>query len=119
MSGPTELLEITTRLEGGRTVVEIAGEIDVYSAARLRERLVELAQAGRYRLIIDMTIVTFMDSSGLGVLVGAMKRARANGGEVCIVGAAEHILQTLRITGLTRVFPIYASVVEALSKVAT
>lgn len=118
MSGPTKLLEIATRLEDGRTVLEIAGEIDVYSAARLRARLVELAQAGRHRLIIDMTSVTFMDSSGLGVLVGAMKRARANSGEVCIVGAAERILQTLRITGLTRVFPIYAGVAEALSKIA-
>jgi len=119
MSVEIGLLEITTTVKEGRTVVEIVGEIDAYTAGPLRKSLVTLSQAGHHKLIIDMTAVAFMDSSGLGVLVGAMKRARNNRGDLCIVGARERILQTLRITGLIRVFPLYASLSEALSLAAS
>ena len=110
-----ESLRITSRHDSGRVVVEIAGEVDAYTGAPLRERLVGLDLAGYHHLVIDMTAVGFMDSSGLGILVGAAKRARVNGGEVTIVGAAERILSVLRITGLTRVFPVFSTVAESLS----
>jgi anti-sigma B factor antagonist len=109
VSVETELLDIATTFHDGRAVVKISGEIDAYSTARLRQQLVGISQAGHHRLIIDMTNVPLMDSSGLGVLVGAMKRARANRGDVCIIGAGDRIVQTLRITGLTQVFPAFGS----------
>jgi len=112
------LLEIKTWRDAGRTVVEVTGEVDAYTAAKLREQLVGLSRGGHHRLVLDMAAVAFMDSSGLGVLVGAAKRARVGGGEVVIAGAADHILSVLRITGLTRVFPIFPTVAEALSAVA-
>jgi anti-sigma B factor antagonist len=65
-------LTLGTRDEGDRTVVEVGGEIDVYTAPKLREQLVDLVNAGRYHLVVDMEKVEFLDSTGLGVLVGGL-----------------------------------------------
>ena len=108
-------LSLSTRPEGERTVVEVAGEIDVYTAPQLREQLVELVDAGRYHLIIDMERVEFLDSTGLGVLVGGLKRVRAHDGSLRLVCTQERILKIFRITGLTKVFPIHDSVTEAVA----
>ncbi|HSK25763.1 MAG TPA: STAS domain-containing protein [Jiangellales bacterium] len=108
-------LSLETRPEGDRTVVEVAGEIDVYTAPQLREQLVELVDAGRYHLIIDMERVEFLDSTGLGVLVGGLKRVRAHDGSLRLVCTQERILKIFRITGLTKVFPIHESVADAVA----
>ena len=99
----------------GRTVVEVSGEIDVYTAPRLRETLISLVDAGNYRLIIDLEGVGFLDSTGLGVLVGGLKRVRAHAGGIDLVCTHGKILRVFRITGLDRVFSIYGSVEEALA----
>lgn len=99
----------------GRTVVEVSGEIDVYTAPRLRETLVSLVDAGSYRLIIDMERVEFLDSTGLGVLVGGLKRVRAHDGGIDLVCTQGRILRIFRITGLNKVFAVYPSVGEALA----
>jgi anti-sigma B factor antagonist len=108
-------LKLETRDENGRTIVKVGGEIDVYTAPKLREQLVELVGAGKYHLIVDMEDVDFLDSTGLGVLVGGLKRVRAHDGSLRLVCTQERILKIFRITGLTKVFPIHASVAEALS----
>jgi hypothetical protein len=66
-------LSLSTRTEGDRTIVEVGGEIDVYTAPRLREQLVDLVADGKYHLVVDMERVDFLDSTGLGVLVGARR----------------------------------------------
>ena len=99
----------------GRTVIAVSGEIDVYTAPRLRETLVSLVDAGNYRLIVDMEGVEFLDSTGLGVLVGGLKRVRAHDGEIDLVCTQGRILRIFRITGLSRVFNIFDSVEEALA----
>ena len=106
-------LSLATRTEGDRTVVEVGGEIDVYTAPKLREQLVDLVAAGNYHLIVDMEKVDFLDSTGLGVLVGGLKRVRAHDGSLHLVCTQERILKIFRITGLTKVFPIHATVEEA------
>lgn len=106
-------LSLSTRDEGDRTVVVVAGEIDVYTAPKLREQLVELVNAGRYHLIVDMEGVEFLDSTGLGVLVGGLKRVRAHDGSLRLVCNQERILKIFRITGLTKVFPIHITVEDA------
>jgi anti-sigma B factor antagonist len=106
-------LSLSTRTEGDKTVVVVGGEIDVYTAPKLRELLVELVSAGNYHLIVDMEGVDFLDSTGLGVLVGGLKRVRAHDGSLRLVCTQERILKIFRITGLTKVFPIHASVDEA------
>lgn len=108
-------LSLTTRDEGDRTVVAVGGEIDVYTAPKLREQLVDLVNAGRYHLVVDMEGVEFLDSTGLGVLVGGLKRVRAHDGSLRLVCTQERILKIFRITGLTKVFPIHDTVSEALT----
>ena len=97
------------------TVVAVGGEIDVYSAPKLREKLISLVESGSYHLIIDMEAVEFLDSTGLGVLVGGLKRVRAHDGWIDLVCTQGRILRIFRITGLSRVFNIYDSVAEAIA----
>ncbi|MCI0685709.1 MAG: anti-sigma factor antagonist [Sporichthyaceae bacterium] len=106
-------LTLETRTLGDRTIVEVGGEIDVYTAPKLREQLVDLVNAGKYHLVVDMEAVEFLDSTGLGVLVGGLKRVRAHDGSLHLVCTQERILKIFRITGLTKVFPIHNTVEEA------
>jgi anti-sigma B factor antagonist len=92
------------------TVLAVKGEVDVYTAPRLRERLVELVSDGKYQIIVDLEGVEFLDSTGLGVLVGGLKRLRSNDGELGLVCTQSRILKVFEITGLTKVFPIFDSV---------
>lgn len=108
-------LSVTSRQEGDRTVISVSGEIDVYTAPSLRERLNELVASGYYNLVVDMEGVEFLDSTGLGVLVGGLKRVRSHDGTLRLVCAQEKILKVFRITGLTKVFPIHATLAEALA----
>ncbi len=108
-------LSLTTRNEGPLTVIEVGGEIDVYTAPKLREQIVSLVEEGRYHLVVDMERVEFLDSTGLGVLVGGLKRVRAHDGSLHLVCTQERILKIFRITGLTKVFPIHPSVADALA----
>ena len=108
-------LSLSTRTEGEHTVVEVAGEIDVYTAPKLREAFIDLVPQGSYQLVIDMEQVEFLDSTGLGVLVGGMKRVRAHDGTLRLVCAQERILKIFRVTGLTKVFPIHDSLAGALA----
>jgi anti-sigma B factor antagonist len=111
-------LSLNHRKEGDHTVLEVGGEVDVYTAPKLRERLVELVSDGHHQLIVDMTKVEFLDSTGLGVLVGGLKRVRSHDGSLALVCNQERILKIFRITGLTKVFPIYDSLDEALQQEA-
>jgi anti-anti-sigma factor len=78
-------LSVTSREQGGRTVVVVGGEIDVYTAPVLRERLNELVAEGHHQLVVDMESVEFLDSTGLGVLVGGLKKVRQHDGSLHLV----------------------------------
>ena len=99
----------------GSTVIAVGGEIDVYSAPKLREKLINLVESGNYHLVVDMEAVEFLDSTGLGVLVGGLKRVRAHDGSLDLVCTQERILKICRITGLPKVFGIHDSVDEAIA----
>lgn len=99
----------------GRGVVQLTGELDVYSCGRLRDALAGLSAFGYHRVALDISGLEFCDSSGLGVLVGAVNRARTSGGGLALVGVRECILRTLRITGLTKVIPVFTDLAEALA----
>ena len=100
-------LSLSTRTESGpggdRTVVVVGGEIDVYTAPKLREQLIDLVSGGAYHLVVDMEVVDFLDSTRLGVLVGGLKRVRAHEGSLRLVCTQERILKIFRSTGLTTV----------------
>ncbi len=106
-------LSLDNRESGERMVVDVGGEIDVYTAPKLRERLVGLINSGHHDLIVNLEGVDFLDSTGLGVLVGALKRVRAHEGTLVLVCTQERLLKIFRITGLAKVFPIYDSVESA------
>lgn len=97
------------------TVITVNGEIDVYTAPKLREKLINLVEEGSYQLIADMEGVEFLDSTGLGVLVGGLKRVRAHDGWIDLVCTQNRILRIFKITGLNKVFSIYSSVAEAIT----
>jgi anti-sigma B factor antagonist len=96
-------------------VVDVEGEIDIYTAPRLRELLIDLVSKNNYQLIVNLDKVEFLDSNGLGVLVGGLKRVRAHDGSLDLVCTQERILKILRITGLTKVFGIYQTVDQAIA----
>ena len=98
-----------------RTVLRLAGEFDVYTAPQLRERVIELVDGGTRHILADLREVTFLDSTGLGALIGALKRLRAGDGSLTLVTGAERILRLFRVTGLNRVFVVRASVQEAIT----
>ncbi|HEX3963269.1 MAG TPA: STAS domain-containing protein [Trebonia sp.] len=100
----------------GIEVVVVEGEIDVYTAPRLRELLIDLVNKKNYHLVVNMEKVEFLDSTGLGVLVGGLKRVRAHDGSLDLVCTQERILKIFRITGLTKVFGIHDTVDEAITE---
>ncbi len=106
-------LTLATREIDGATIVSVSGEIDVYTAPTLRDQITELVGQGRHHLIIDMGGVEFLDSTGLGVLVGGLKKVRANGGSLRLICHQDRLLKIFRITGLAKVFVIFASTEEA------
>lgn len=108
-------LTLTTREAEGRTIVAVGGEIDVYTAPKLRDTITDLVAAGSYQLVIDMTAVEFLDSTGLGVLVGGLKKVRANNGSLELICNSDRLLKIFKITGLAKVFVIHASPEAALA----
>src|SRR5215468_7498602 len=103
-------LSLSTRTVAGYRVLEVGGEIDVYTAPQLRERLIALVEDGARLVVVDLARVEFLDSTGLGVLVGALKRLRGVNGELALVCAQERLLKIFRITGLDRVFRLFETV---------
>lgn len=100
-------LEVSTEDVGDHRVIGLKGEVDIYTAPRLREAIVEAVDNGRYKIVVDLERVDFLDSTGLGVLVGGLKRVKPFEGEVGILCNQEKILRIFRITGLTKVFEVY------------
>ncbi len=99
-------------------VVELSGEVDLYTAPEFKERLLKLIEEGKSRIVVDLSKATFIDSTTLGVLVGGVKRLRPTGGSLALVCTDPNIIKIFEITGLDRVFPIHASRDEALSETA-
>jgi anti-sigma B factor antagonist len=111
-------LGFTTTEHGRWVVLSVSGEVDVATAPQLRERLVDLVGEGHAHLILDLNEVGFLDSTGLGVIVGCLKRARGNDGDLVIVCDQRSILKVLEITGLTAVFQLHPTVEGALADLA-
>ena len=96
-------------------VVAVTGEIDLFTAPEFKQRMSDLIDAGRSRLVVDLSGTTFIDSSSLGVLIGAHRRLKLRGGALLVVCENEAISKTFKITGLDGVFTIAPTVDAALS----
>ncbi len=107
-------LEVGDRA-GDVTVVTVEGEVDMATAPTLRERLHALVADGRRTIIVDLEKVDFLDSTGLGVLIGAMRRLRSADGDLIVVVTQPRIRKVFEITGLDRAFRMHDSVDDALA----
>lgn len=100
-------LVISVRNEGSVPIIDLSGEVDAYTSARFREAMVDLIETGAANLIVSMMKVEYIDSSGLGALVGGLKRSTERGGRILIVCDNPQIRKVFEITGLEKVFPLY------------
>ena len=108
-------LSLTVDRLGPCVVVGISGEIDLDTAPTLREELLRVLGQGPPHLVLDIAKVGFLDSSGLGVLVGTLRRARMLGGSVRIASPSRQVREVLEITGLDAVFPVHETVEDAVA----
>ena len=107
-------LSVTVRRERGVVIAAVTGDIDMSTVAGLRERLFALADGGE-SLIVDLNRVTFIDSTGLGVLIGTARRAAARGASVHAVCSRPQTRKLLWLTGVDRRIPLTATLDGALT----
>ena len=107
-------LEIETRHDDGWTVLATVGELDLYTAPRLRDEVLATVERGEHRIAIDLNGVGFIDSTGLGILVACLKRVREQGGALVLISPETSPLRRLlSLTGLEQVLPTYAALGDA------
>jgi anti-sigma B factor antagonist len=105
---PPEFALSEQELDAGRHVVGVRGEIDLFTAPELKQKLTDAIEDGKTRIVVDLTETTFLDSTALGVLIGAVKRLRSRDGALVIVNVDQNIAKTFEITGLDQIFTILA-----------
>lgn len=110
-------MEVRTEVSdvAGWTVVSVYGEVDVATAPSLREQLIDLVSDGSTNLVLDLEGVDFLDSTGLGVIVSALKRARTQGGDLRLVCTQARIRRLFEITGLDKAVPLLPSLDAAVA----
>ncbi len=109
--------EVGVRSEGTVTVVDVAGEVDLYTAPRLEDALTRGATGAPPLVVVNLARTTYMDSTGLRVLTAALKRVRERDGELALVSTEAKIAKLFTITGLDQVFSLSATESEALARV--
>jgi anti-sigma B factor antagonist len=102
-------------LDSERHVVAVRGEIDLFTAPDLKTMLLAAIDSGKSRIVVDLSETTFLDSTALGVLIGAVKRLRARDGALTLVNTDANIAKTFEITGLDQIFTISATRDEAIA----
>jgi anti-sigma B factor antagonist len=95
-------------------VIEVQGEIDVYTSPRVKESINDLIEKGNYNLVINLEGVRYIDSTGLGVLIGALKKVREHNGRIILICNNPQIKKIFNITGLVKIFEIFKTEEEAL-----
>ncbi|WP_423408780.1 anti-sigma factor antagonist [Heyndrickxia sp. MSNUG] len=90
--------------------VKVNGEIDAYTAPQLREKLFPLSEKEGVKMVVDLSEVNYMDSTGLGVFVGVFKNVRAHNGEFKIVGLSDRLQRLFEITGLADIIDINSQI---------
>ena len=109
----------TEDLGEGLYVISLSGEVDLYTAPEFKQQLLEVIGQGGKQVVVDFSNTTFIDSTTLGVLVGGIKRLRANEGQLSLVCSDRNITKIFEITGLDRVFTIYPTREEAVEKISS
>lgn len=95
--------------------LDLEGEVDVYTAPLLRQEIMDQVDAGVKHMLVSLEKVEYLDSTGLGILIGGVKRLKESGGSLKLVGPTARITRIFEITGLNKIFEVYTSEAEALS----
>ena len=112
-------LAITTEEpEPNTAVIGLKGEVDLYTCPEFKQELLRVIGEGALLVVVDLTETTFIDSTGLGVLVRGVERLNTEGGRLAVVCVDPNMVKVFEVTGLDRVFSIYASREEALARAA-
>ena len=111
---PPEFSLSQESLDSERHVVAVRGEIDLFTAPELKKMLADAIENGATQVVVDLSETTFLDSTALGVLIGAVKRLRSRDGRLTIVNVDDNIAKTFEITGLDQIFPISPTRAEAV-----
>ena len=106
---------LASRTEGGWTVIDVRGDLDVYSSPNLRQLLLDRIHRGDDRIIVDLEHVDFLDSAGVAVMVSGLRRARNRNGMLVLVQPGDQARRMLRLTDLDKVLPTFTSVDDAVS----
>jgi anti-sigma B factor antagonist len=99
----------------GWAIARASGDLDLTTAPRLREQVVQIVTAGQPRVVLDLQKVDFVDSTGLGVIVGLLKRTRSQGGDLRLVSTRPSLRKVLEMTALDHALPLAATVDDAIS----
>jgi anti-sigma B factor antagonist len=113
---PEITLEIIIREAGSVPILELAGEIDLSTSPKLKQAVYEIIESGNKNIVLDLSRVKFMDSTGLGTLVAALKKTSMQGGTVKLICSNKALLKTFNLTGLDKVFLIYDNLWECLGE---
>ena len=109
----------TEHADGDVYVIALTGEIDLYTAPEFKQQLLDVIAKGAKTVVVDFSNTTFIDSTTLGVLVGGVKRLRANDGQLSLVCSDRNITKIFEITGLDRVFTIHGTREDAVASLET
>ncbi|HEV7180505.1 MAG TPA: STAS domain-containing protein [Candidatus Baltobacteraceae bacterium] len=107
-------IDIKTENHGELLIYRLRGSLDLATSPSVRAALMEAAGQGSHEIVVDLTKLEFLDSTGLGALIGAHRRALENGGKVRLAVGEGAIARLLNITGLLAVFPVYHTLEDAL-----
>jgi len=99
-------------------LIELEGEVDVYTAPQLKQQMIHQLESGTREVAVDLTKVDYLDSTALGVLIGGLKRMRERDGNLSLICPSARIKRVFEITGLDKIFDIYASESELISETA-
>lgn len=97
-------------------VVNVEGEVDIYTSTQLKQEITDILASGTKFVLLDLSKVEYLDSTGLGLLIGALKRLREIDGNLIIVNPSQRIVRVFEITGLYKIFKVYPSLAEASEK---
>ena len=106
-------MKVKKRIDGDIAVVDVVGDVDMYTSPKLRDALQSLTRGKVQRIIVNLAGVEFMDSSGIATIVQAYKEILPKNGSVCLASPAGNVLRVFELSNLTSLFPVYDSVDEA------
>jgi len=104
----------TRTVESKPPIIELEGEVDVYTAPQLKQQMINLLESGARELVVDLTKVDYLDSTALGVLIGGLKRMRERDGNMVLVCPSPRIRRVFEITGLDKIFDIFNTAEDAM-----